>query len=115
MQAERQPEFPLLYSLPGFRYADLLLAPAERAAWQLISVSAGGPPAASNPQTFPREESAAGDGTLGGVARDAQPGRSAACAPKDALTACAEAHGRANQTLERARRAPNASLLSVAL
>ena len=32
-QAERQPNYPLLYSLPGFRYCDLLLAAAERAAW----------------------------------------------------------------------------------
>jgi tetratricopeptide (TPR) repeat protein len=34
MQAERQPEFPLLYSIPGFRYCDLLLAAPERVAWQ---------------------------------------------------------------------------------
>mgnify|MGYP000222704167 FL=1 len=33
MQAERQPEYPLLYSLQGFRYGELLLAEAERAAW----------------------------------------------------------------------------------
>jgi hypothetical protein len=33
MQAERQPAYPLLYSLQGFRYCDLLLAPAEREAW----------------------------------------------------------------------------------
>ena len=32
MQVERQPEYPLLYSLRGFRYCDLLLAGAERAA-----------------------------------------------------------------------------------
>jgi len=32
MQAERQPRYPLLYSLQGFRYCDLLLAGAERAA-----------------------------------------------------------------------------------
>jgi hypothetical protein len=36
MQKERQPEFDLLYSLPGFRYCDWLLAPAERAAWQAL-------------------------------------------------------------------------------
>ncbi|MFZ4509191.1 MAG: hypothetical protein ACOYON_16005 [Fimbriimonas sp.] len=35
MQAENQPEFPLLYSLPGFLYCGLLLAVPERAAWQL--------------------------------------------------------------------------------
>ena len=34
MQAQWQPDYPLLYSLWGFRYCDLLLAQAERAAWQ---------------------------------------------------------------------------------
>ncbi len=34
IQAERQPDYPLLYSLPGFRYCDLLLAAPELAAWQ---------------------------------------------------------------------------------
>jgi tetratricopeptide (TPR) repeat protein len=43
MQAEKQPEHPLLYSRRGFRYADLLLAPAERAAWQKVLVSVHGP------------------------------------------------------------------------
>jgi len=33
MQAEHQPEYPLLYALQGFRYGELLLAEAERAAW----------------------------------------------------------------------------------
>jgi tetratricopeptide (TPR) repeat protein len=32
MQAERQPDDPLLYSLPGFRYCGLLLSTAERSA-----------------------------------------------------------------------------------
>lgn len=36
MEAERQPAYPLLYSAQGFRYCDLLLAEAERAAWQTI-------------------------------------------------------------------------------
>jgi len=36
MQQERQPEFGLLYSVPGFRYCDWLLAPAEQAAWQRL-------------------------------------------------------------------------------
>jgi len=55
MQAERQPAFPLLYSLPGFRYCDLLLTEAERAAWQHWSTGfqpvgpAGVPPAVSDP------------------------------------------------------------------
>lgn len=34
MQAEDQPTYPLLYSVGGFRYCDLLLAGTERAAWQ---------------------------------------------------------------------------------
>jgi tetratricopeptide (TPR) repeat protein len=34
IQAERQPGYPLLYSLPGFQYCDLLLAAAERAVWR---------------------------------------------------------------------------------
>jgi hypothetical protein len=34
MQAEDQPHYLLLYSLRGFQYCDLLLAQAERAAWQ---------------------------------------------------------------------------------
>ncbi|MGO9740879.1 MAG: SEFIR domain-containing protein [Roseiarcus sp.] len=34
IQAEFQPEYPRLYALPGFRYCDLLLAEAERAAWR---------------------------------------------------------------------------------
>jgi hypothetical protein len=34
MQANRQPHYPLLYSLQGFKYCDLLLAAPERAAWQ---------------------------------------------------------------------------------
>lgn len=34
MQAERQPTYPLLYSLQGYQYCDLLLAAPERAAWQ---------------------------------------------------------------------------------
>jgi hypothetical protein len=33
-QAEDQPQFPRLYSVRGFQYADLILAPAERAAWR---------------------------------------------------------------------------------
>ena len=40
MQAERQPDYPLLYSLQGFQYCDLLLTEAERAAWR-VSCSGG--------------------------------------------------------------------------
>ncbi len=47
LQAERQPAYPLLYSLWGFRYCDLLLAGAERAAWR------AGPP---HPDPLPQGE-----------------------------------------------------------
>jgi hypothetical protein len=33
MQAKMQPDYPLLYSVRGFQYCDLLLGHAERAAW----------------------------------------------------------------------------------
>jgi nucleoside phosphorylase len=42
MQAEFQPKYPRLYSLPGFRYCDLLLAAAERAAWAVGLAADGG-------------------------------------------------------------------------
>ncbi len=44
LQAKNQPEYPLLYSLRGFQYCDLLLAPAERAAWRVFlpSPASGG-------------------------------------------------------------------------
>jgi hypothetical protein len=36
LQREHKPEFDLLYSLAGFKYGDLILAPAERAAWNVV-------------------------------------------------------------------------------
>jgi hypothetical protein len=36
MQAQREPDYPLLYSLQGWRYCDLLLKEAESASWQII-------------------------------------------------------------------------------
>lgn len=44
MQAKRWPDYPLLYSLLGFRYYDLLLAPAERAAWRAFLAPQPVPP-----------------------------------------------------------------------
>jgi tetratricopeptide (TPR) repeat protein len=35
IQAEGQPAYPLLYSVRGFKYCDLLLTKAERGAWQM--------------------------------------------------------------------------------
>ena len=48
IQAERQPEYPLLYSLRGFLYCELLLSDAERMAWATIL--------ASNPSPTDRPE-----------------------------------------------------------
>ncbi len=45
MQAKAQLEYPLLYSLRGFQYCDLLLAEAERAAWRMQMGGAGNLPA----------------------------------------------------------------------
>jgi hypothetical protein len=45
IQAERQPQYPLLYSLWGFRYCDLLLGDAARAAWRLLAVTGNAPSA----------------------------------------------------------------------
>ncbi|MCB1873718.1 MAG: hypothetical protein KDI49_17255 [Gammaproteobacteria bacterium] len=42
MQAEWQPQYTLLYSLRGFKYCDLLLAEAERAAWAAMGGSGKG-------------------------------------------------------------------------
>jgi hypothetical protein len=39
MQAKDEPEYPLLYTVLGFRYCDLLLAAPERAAWQEMQKS----------------------------------------------------------------------------
>ncbi len=44
MQAERQPDYPLLYSLGGFEYCDLLLTEAERTAWQTTLECGGSTP-----------------------------------------------------------------------
>ena len=46
MQAQDQPAYPLLYSLPGFQYCDLLLTEAERAAWRAIGSGGLRPPEA---------------------------------------------------------------------
>jgi tetratricopeptide (TPR) repeat protein len=96
MQAASEP-FPLLYSLRGFQYADLLLAPAERAAWQRCS--AGVSPAGS-PGVPP-------GGSGGGTPPELAAGTAAP------LSACAEAERRAAHGLPIAQR--NNWLLDIAL
>jgi hypothetical protein len=41
LQQERQPQNPRLYGLAGFQYCDLLLVPAEQAAWRCVAQAAG--------------------------------------------------------------------------
>lgn len=57
MQQERQPSYPLLYSLQGFRYANLLLAASERTTWEAATLG----------QPWQAEEAAAHHETLQAV------------------------------------------------
>jgi tetratricopeptide (TPR) repeat protein len=97
MQQERQPQFDLLYSLPGFRYCDWLLAPAERAAWgSILYESFNGKPQAT---VSPRADA------FGLPLNEDE--RTAA------LDACAAVERRANWCFE--TRAPTDSVLDIAL
>ncbi len=87
MQAELQPEYPLLYSLPGFRYCDLLLAGLERASWQAGNVV--------GPESFEEKS------------------RQDAGAPSSALAVCRDVEKRVTQTLSIAE--SNYWLLDIAL
>ncbi len=88
MQAERQPAYPLLYSLRGFQYCDLLLTEAEREAWQRFGV----PPLGGQESRLPAEP------PKGGTPNE--------------LRAVSE---RAAQTLKWVNQAREASLLTIAL
>jgi len=94
MQAERQREYPLLYSLPGFRYCDLLLSEPERAAWG-VSTRWG-------LSQFSRSE----NGTVP-LGNPVPPGDSAL------LARCREVEERARKMFE--WRVPSDSLLDIAL
>jgi len=48
MQAESEPVYPLLYSVRGFKYCDLLLTQAERAAWHVTGSGGPQPPGAGD-------------------------------------------------------------------
>jgi len=70
MQAERQPDHPLLYSLPGFKYCNLLLAAPERAAWQTVLASGGCQPSESSHSGVSRRDEPVGE--LGGLTPSAR-------------------------------------------
>nr|VFJ48700.1 MAG: hypothetical protein BECKFW1821B_GA0114236_100425 [Candidatus Kentron sp. FW] len=112
IQQEMQPEYPRLYSLQGFRYADLLLGGAERAAWR-ESVGWIRPPGRIHQETKAPEA---------GIAEVVEerwmragsaypPYGSGAQAP---IADCDRATERATQTLEWAERV-GVSLLDIAL
>ncbi len=116
MQATDQPDDPLLYSLRGFQYCDLLLAAPERAAWQICLGSAGVPPAvfsvlAENPSgarsqqgaPSPREEPV-GETPTGATGTVALP----------LIDSCRAVSQRATQTLKIAHDS-KLSLLTIAL
>lgn len=131
LQRERQPQFDLLYSLQGFRYCDLILAPAERAAWQAVlgSVMECGGKRSATPLSPGQAASAgsdvhaeaqvtesSGEGRPGASAKAASPPfqGSAAALHNAPLVALAEAERRAKQTLDWALR-NNLGLLTIAL
>jgi hypothetical protein len=65
MSAGREPTQPLLHSVQGFRYCDLLLAEVERAAWQKV-VQGFRPTTRTQAETrTPREERTPGELKLG--------------------------------------------------
>jgi len=88
MQAEHQPRHPLLYSLQGFRYCDLLLADAERGAWLC---GAGFQPAMERKQD--------GCATTRGPAPSQRVGEKAKAETASPTRACRDVEGRAEKTL----------------
>ena len=56
MQAERQPDYPLLYSQQGFIFCDLLRAAPERAAWETVLSSRGCQPCESSHSVVSRRD-----------------------------------------------------------
>jgi hypothetical protein len=105
MQAEWQPYYPLLYSVQGFRYCDVLLAAPELGAWQCSSQGCAAPSrfasVADTPQP-PVSVALSANNTAG--------------APDGLLQTCHSVRQRATQTLDWwMNHFTNASLLDIAL
>jgi hypothetical protein len=102
-QANWQSEYPRLYALQGFLYCDLLLAPAECAAWQVLLNPQSAIGASHPDSAFSPERSASG--VERGSRTDANP---------LSQEACQTVHRRATQTLEWAEQG-GGSLVTIAL
>jgi hypothetical protein len=116
MQKEDQPDYPLLYSLRGFRYCGLLLAAPERAAWQICMGSARAPRAVSGALAgnIPGASNALESSTRPDQPAGARVGaREGACAPL--LESCRVVSQRAAQTLKWIQAYSGHSLLEIAL
>jgi hypothetical protein len=102
LQRERQPEFDLLYSLQGYLSCNLILAPAERAAWNVVlslgEKSRGALPVSERPEMT--EFIASGESAV-------------RLAEREEGVALAEAKRRATRTLEWVT--PQVWLLDIAL
>ncbi len=118
MQAKRHTEYRLLYSLQGFRYCDLLLAAAERAAWQCILGSAGFQPAVSGivPEKTQRAVTdkalSSREEATSNAAQEARRSGQDVLAPE--IQSCRAVSQRAARTLQWAEE-NNLSLLTIAL
>lgn len=104
-QRERQPEFDRLDSLGGFRYMDLILAPAERAAWRALAQRGAASAPVAPPSRCALPARAPGD-------TRSQP-TAAVAEPPETASALADAERRATQTLAWAK--SRGTLLDIAL
>lgn len=98
LQQEHQPHFPQLYSVQGFQFCDLILAPAEGVAWAQVVARSGMP-----------NESFPSDNRLSSAIGRSWPRSATALA----AAALAEAERRGNRMLE--WRVPSDSLIDIAL
>ncbi len=111
MQAERQPAYPLLYSVRGFRYCDLLLTEAERAAWRRVSGSARVSRAVAG--VSPGTQGVVPQKAPGSPRRDAEDSTRDACAPR--IFSCRAVSERTAKIQKRRTGLPTYSLLDIAL
>ena len=122
IQKERQPQYPRLYSLQGFQYADLLLAAAERGAWRAWlggEGNAGYPDGEAPGGTLDVAAGTARDGAWDD-APDKTPkgqgeGKLAGAGWEALIAQCEAVSERISAELQRRKDLPTASLLDIGL